>query len=555
MKIPFEKIFNTIGFGLLGVCIVLSLGQVITRSAKEANTDQITIRLAHWQLEGGIKAAFDEVAKEYTKLHPNVKIEQMLVPERIYPNWATTQLIGGTAPDIIELGKGADSGERVARFFLPSTDIVDKPNPYNKGTDLENTPWRSTFFDGMEGAYREDLAEYYGIPCFNTTVRLYYNRTLMKEITGKDEVPTTYDELAALCEEVSRFAARPENSRRKLLALAGSKYNSPILIERLMASQTQLFRPLQNDMPLMTPSGEDAALNYLKGEWKLESEPIRLGLELQRDLGKYMPPGFLQLGREDSTLYFIQQRALMIATGSWDASSIYQLADEAKFEIGAFQVPFPDKNHPRYGKYTAGVASEANSKTFAAFAVYRGSKHRDVAYDFLAFLTSRKGNTIWSHTSKWPPVIVGVEPHERTVPFMPIAEGAIDGLTLRGMAGNLEASRLVDSKLSALMDPNGSVDKYIDAIEPDFGKLLTKDLREGIKNRLRSVRRQDGNIISVIFAKEQEPDDPRTALKYDSLWENQISQELLNAHINYELEAVAAGEYKDAKPADTVANQ
>jgi raffinose/stachyose/melibiose transport system substrate-binding protein len=539
-----EKIFNAIGIGLLVLCICLSLFRVLTRERHERASNQTVIRLAHWQLEGGVRDAFQKVADEYTKMHPNVKVEQMLVPERIYPNWATTQLVGGTAPDIVELGKGADTGDRVARFFLPSTDVADKPNPYNAGTPLEGVAWRSTFVDGMEGVYREDLADYYGIPTFLITIRLYYNKDLMREITGGDQVPTTYNELTQLCDKVVEFAHRPENLKRKLIPLAGSKYNAPMLMDRLANSQTQKFDPMLNDMPILARSPEDAALNYLKGKWSLNSEEIRSGLELQRDLGRFMPPGFLQLGREDATLYFVQERALMVATGSWDASSIFMLADQTGFEVGAFQVPLPDTNHPKYGKNVMGLASEANNKSTGAMAVFRGSKNIDVAIDFLQFLTSLRGNSMWSDISKWPPVIVGVQPNERTKPFMPIAEGEIDGMNLKVIGGSTSQVRLIDNNIGALMDPNGSVDGFINKIEPEYGKAQIADLKEASKNRLRSIRRQDGNIVSVEFAKSQDPTGERVNLKHGSLWENQLAQEMLNMHVAYELKAVEAGAYK-----------
>lgn len=549
MKI--EKIFNAIGFGLLALCICLSLFRVITRGSEERKGNQIVIRLAHWQLEGGIRDAFQAVADEYTKLHPNVKVEQMLVPERIYPNWATTQLVGGTAPDIIELGKGAETGDRVARFFLPSSEVADEPNPYNKGTPLEGLPWRSTFVDGMEGVYREDLADYYGIPTFLITVRLYYNRDLMREITGEDKVPTTYDELRALCDKVVEFAHRPENLKRKIIPLAGSKYNAPMMMDRLLSSQTQTFEPMRNVLPVMAKSPEDASLAYLRGDWSLRSEPIQLGLELERDLGRYFPPGFSQLGREDATLYFVQERALMVATGSWDASSIFMLADQTGFKVGAFQVPLPDKNHPRYGKNVKGIASEANNKSTGAMAVYRGSKNRDVAVDFLRFLTSVRGNSLWSDISKWPPVITGVEPNERTKPFMPISEGEIDGMTLTLIGGPTNQARLLTNNGGALMDPDGSVDSYVKKLEPDYGKALTSDLLEASKNRLRSIRRQDGNIVASTYAKSMDPDNPRVALKHDALWENQLSQELTNVHVAFGIEEAKA--VKATPPAPTTA--
>src|SRR5207253_9887425 len=127
------------------------------------NPRQITIRFAHWQLENGPRDAFEKIAAEYSKLHPGISVEQLPIPERIYPNWFITQLVGGMAPDLIQIGKGSND-ERLTRFFTPLSDLASSPNPYNKGTDLEGVPMRETLFDGMEGGFVQNLIEFYAVP-------------------------------------------------------------------------------------------------------------------------------------------------------------------------------------------------------------------------------------------------------------------------------------------------------------------------------------------------------------------------------------------------------
>ena len=94
------------------------------------------IRLAHRQLEGGVREALDALAREHEKGNPGVRIKQIPIPERIYSNWLLTQLVGGTAPNIIQIGMGS-TDERLARYFLPLTDLAKAPNPHNAGADLD----------------------------------------------------------------------------------------------------------------------------------------------------------------------------------------------------------------------------------------------------------------------------------------------------------------------------------------------------------------------------------------------------------------------------------
>lgn len=101
---------------------------------------RIELRLGHWQLEAGVREGFNRMAAEYSKLHPEVHIVQDAIPEGTYGQWSTTQLMGGTAPDIIEVGLGVPYNVLLgfhSRYFVPLTAYVKQPNPYNKGTDLE----------------------------------------------------------------------------------------------------------------------------------------------------------------------------------------------------------------------------------------------------------------------------------------------------------------------------------------------------------------------------------------------------------------------------------
>ena len=67
-------------------------------SDESANSDVEVIRLAHWQLEPGVREAIDEIAADYMKLHPDVKVEQLPIPGKVWKQWLRTQLVGGALP-------------------------------------------------------------------------------------------------------------------------------------------------------------------------------------------------------------------------------------------------------------------------------------------------------------------------------------------------------------------------------------------------------------------------------------------------------------------------
>ena len=103
-----QAIFNMVRtyFALLVVFAVFvwSAWVIATYRAQQTPPGSIVIRLGHWQLEASVSEGINEMAKEYQKTHPNVVIIQDAIPEGTYGQWVSTQLMGGTAPDIMQVG-------------------------------------------------------------------------------------------------------------------------------------------------------------------------------------------------------------------------------------------------------------------------------------------------------------------------------------------------------------------------------------------------------------------------------------------------------------------
>ena len=80
-------------------------GSMVWKHHREdaANSEVEVIRLAHWQLEPGMREAFDAIIADYEALHPNVRVKQVNIPGRVWRQWLRTQLVGGNPPDLIEV--------------------------------------------------------------------------------------------------------------------------------------------------------------------------------------------------------------------------------------------------------------------------------------------------------------------------------------------------------------------------------------------------------------------------------------------------------------------
>lgn len=521
-----EQLLATVGFALLLGTFAISLVNIARRAGEQRDPSVRIIRIAHWQLEDGASRAIDAVAREYERRHPGVRIEQMRVPERVYPNWVTTQLVGGTAPDLIQIGKGIDS-ERTARYFRPITDEVFRPNPHNRDTPLADTPWRETFVDGMIGGFDDALQDYYGAPLFMATVRMYANLTLLRQLTGSDELPRTLDEFLALSNLVREQAAR---TGRVIVPVAGSKYNAPILIERLFRSTTQRLALELSDNRQMIPNSDLLTLGLLRDEWNLRTPAIQASLTLAGQVGSVMQPGFLQLAREDATFLFQQGRALFIATGSWDATT---LMEGGSFEIGVFDLPAPSSGNPDYGRYVLGRHSEAGARSYGPFGITRTSAHPELALDFLRFLTSMPHNQLFADESGWLPVVNGVTPAPSIAPFAPVFEGYPDGFSLNLGA---DTQRVVDNHMHLLFSPDAGVERFITGVESSLRAAARSDLDRILRVRANQIARADLLVNAEEILLAAHPDDPASARRAQAQRERQFGSEIHHAHLSGELE-------------------
>lgn len=494
--------WHRLGLGALAAGFVFAAVRLAWRSHREDAPGGVVIRIAHWQLESGLREAEEALAQRYMAAHPGVTIELIPVPYRVYGTWLRTQLVGGTAPDLVEFGQMQTDvqDELLARYFTPLTAELERPNPYNAGTALAATPWRETFVDGLDGSYRNsNLKEYFLIPTAMTTERIYYNRTLWHEVLGDTAEPRTFAELQQIGTRVRAFARR---TGRLVVPVAGSQ-GSLGALDREFASQTQrLGLDLDLDHNLVAVNTEIAA-GWLRGRWHSDGPEFRRGFELARDLADLMTPGFVNLGRDDATFLFLQDRALMVYAGSWDYTS---LVHQAGFPIGVFPLPLPALDDPRFGTGRLGPFNELDRGAQCNFALNASSPHRAVALDFLRFVSSLEGNRLFMERSHWLPAVVGITPPDYLRPFEPASAGYPKGFDAH-FVDNLgyEVRRLWETHVDRLTAPTDGVATMERLYDEEFGPALRTDLgRLGGRYR-ENVARQDSMIAALTGLAEADP--------------------------------------------------
>jgi len=517
-----EKLLMITGFSLLVIIFFAASLNIWRRASNEEKPGQKIIRIAHWQLEPPVRKAFDKLAQIYMDEHPGVIIEVIAVPERTYSQWFMTRLVGGFAPDIIEMR--TNDAAMISRYFLPLTDWIEKPNPYNAQTPIADVTWRNSFIDGLDNdaAYHPQLLDYYGVPLSQFTNRFIYNRTLWREVLGNTPPPKTYAELVELC---NRFTAEAKKTNRPVVPFLSSVYHATGVYQRLASSQSQKLIEKLRGSPTQAIYNNDFGLDYVRGNWSFDTPEMVSGLEIMRDVSTLFQSGYEAISREDGVFKFLQGGALMIYTGSWDYGSFH---DQAAFELGVMDLPVPDPGSEGFGQYVAGQPSEGSVATSATFSLARQSKYPEQAVDFMQFLTSQRGNRLFAEASGWLPAVIGVEPSDELKPFYPRLKGVRNGPELTTL-GQQNAGRIITSERYKLLGPKGSVEAYREGLKAKIGDAIREDLAKAVLQQNKVVQRQDSIVAAFGQQARTTTDAKEKERLLRKLRENEESQTLLEA--------------------------
>ncbi len=478
--------------------IAWAVFSIATRQVKQIAPGLKVIRIAHWQLEAGVRDGIDEMARQYEKLHPDVMIVQEGIPESVYGQWVTTQLMGGTAPDLMEEGLGLNSllwTSYYNRYFLPLNSYVGKPNPYNKGTDLEGIPLRMTIEDGMKNAYNENIQQFVGIQLSQFSQRIFYNKDLLKKLTGLDESPKEYRGFLDICKKIKS----QKNSKGQVyIPIASSRYHFPTWEGFLFDLVTPPILDRADFNRDGTVGMEEYFAAFKTGLLTPDYPAFKARFQMMREVADNFQPGWTGLGRDEAVFLFAQQRAVYISTGTWDYMSLKEQA-KGKFNVGVVDFPLPTQNDPVYGRFIRGPRYETVAVGFQ-FGVTRTSKYPDIAIDFMLFMASQKKNEELNNIIGWIPGTKGAKMDADRAQFKPHffgCYGVFNSGTFQ-LGGNTTIKWLQD--YSAYQVGKFNYKQMIDSFLPFYLKEGLKDQSEQQRDGMRGLK-QNEQLLAGIRAK------------------------------------------------------
>lgn len=504
---------------LLAGTFGFSAWHVVNIPSGEDEKGRTIIRIGHWMQQTGMRESFDDAAREYEKLHPEVRVVQISVPIRAWPTWVRTQLIGGTAPDITGLS-GTDE-VTLGRYFHSLNDRIDAPNPYNAGTPLDGIPWRNTFVDGLAGMFARTPTtnELAGVYLQLNTLRLFYNKPLLQEITGSTKPPANFAELMALGRQVEAYNRRQPHP---VIPIASCEPYAPYLLGTILPSQTQKISRDLSPMRTFDVLPLEMAHLFLTDKLNYERTPeIRSSLSLLRDVSTLVSPGFTSLQRDDALFSFLQRKAVMICAGSWDYAAF---VTEGDFDVGISPIPLPDSSDPVYGRFVIGPASEAGGMPEAQFGITRHSRHPEIALDFLHFLTSYPIAKKFSDRTLRLSSIAQVPPPESAPGLAPRLDGEANGFGINPSAtfGGGNSYTTFQRNRHLVLGAKGDVDAFAKTLAKEMPDALRQDLLRQMTLTERAVQRLDAHVGLVLTA----PPDTATGQTASRLLESQQVRQL-----------------------------
>jgi len=482
---------------------------IATRRVAEVPKDALVIRIGHWQLESSVRQSINEVGKAFAA-DPRMKkkygnraiiVMQDAIPEGAYGQWITSQMMGETAPDLVEIGNGLAAPIWLAyqnRYFVSLSSMADEPNPFNEGTALEGMPLRETFTDAMRSGYVEELQQYMTVPFARATIRIFYNKELLRTLTGLEKPPTDFRGFLKVCQEISE---QKDGRGNFYTPIASSAYNMNMWQYGLFDSLTYANLRLA-DFNRDGSVGNDEFFAAMKtGALSFDSPAVRIRLLVAREVMKYFQPGFTGLQRDDAVFLFAQQRAVFIPTGTWDAGSLVEQTKET-FNVGVMDFPMPLPDDPEYGSVMLGPRFE-DTRTGFPFGLTRFSKHPEVARDFLLYVTSLKGNTQFNSIVGWIPSVRGAPLPPALKEFVPRSQGMYGCFNVELGGKTVVRWRQDYSKFQS--DPSFTFDDF----KTDFSKFYLEHGLEDWKEQQRDWRR-------TILKNEQQLSGARGAAMLDS---------------------------------------
>lgn len=319
---------------VLATTFLLGVLSLTGCSGNKSDSGKTVIELVHYKPEA--VSYFEEVEKQFNASHKDIELKISS------PNDAMTVLktrfIREDNPDIIGIGGEYNYSNFVdAEMLMDISDFDGLENIKQKYLDINE----NLKFVPMDGTF--------GVPYMANAAGILYNKDLFEEHGW--QIPETWDELIALCEDIQETGILPFYMGYKDAWTCLSPWNS------------------------IASSLTDATVckDVNKGESSF-SEEYRLVAEQMKTLLQYGPKDFVAYSYNDACTAFARGESAMFIIGSYAVPQIQSVNPD--MNIDSFV--YPASNQAEENVLTSGVDLQ--------FCVMKDCPNKDAAYEVLRFL-------------------------------------------------------------------------------------------------------------------------------------------------------------------------
>jgi multiple sugar transport system substrate-binding protein len=313
------------------------------------NAQPATLRLASWQWDDpAYKPFWDQTTQAFSQKYPNIKFDKYSFPIDQLFDKLNTDFAAGSPPDVVEL-----TGFNI--FDYASKDVLEPLDSYWAGTDIPSVVKDQTSYPVWNG-------KQYALNLSARTLQLYVNTQLFDSKNVK--LPTTPDEFTA----AAKALTDPSKDQFGL-----------VLVN---VAHSRLYESI-----LLFTAGQGAGAHFSKdGKPALNSPEVVNAVTYFKSLfdAGVMPKGVKDANGQYS--YFNSGKAAMSIDGAW---YIAVLKDQGPDVFKTTKIlSIPTQTHAS----TGGVNN--------VIGIAKASKYKDVAAEYLKFITDPKWAQLWTTSSQ-----------------------------------------------------------------------------------------------------------------------------------------------------------
>jgi multiple sugar transport system substrate-binding protein len=313
------------------------------------NGQPATLRLASWQWDDpAYKPFWDQTTQAFSQKYSNIKFDKYSFPIDQLFDKLNTDFAAGSPPDLVEL-----TGFNI--FDYASKDVLEPLDSYWAGTDITQIIKGQTTYPVWNG-------KQYALNLSARTLQLYVNTQLFDEKNVK--LPTTLDEFTTAAKALTDPSK--DQFGVVLVNVAHSRlYESILLFTTGQAAGAHFGK---NGKPALNSPEVVNAVTYFKSLF---------------DAG-VMPKGVKDANAQYS--FFNTGKAAMSIDGAWYIAVLKTQGPDVFKTTKVLSIP--TQTHAS----TGGVNN--------VIGIARASKYKDVAAEYLKFITDPKWAQLWTSSSQ-----------------------------------------------------------------------------------------------------------------------------------------------------------